>query len=92
MSTHECQNSVYTVLAYIRFVLVGVACGLFEGAYYSAQIVQRCTVQSRARSNQGAQSNRGNTVYICGPDVEQWFSVAIAMLIICDSVYTVSVV
>ena len=25
---------IYTVLAYIRFVLVGVERGLFEGAYY----------------------------------------------------------
>ena len=28
--------ALYTVLAYIRLVLVGVACGLFESAYYSA--------------------------------------------------------
>ena len=44
LSTHEYQNSVYTVLAYIRLVLVGVVRGLFEGAYYSAQITQRCEV------------------------------------------------
>ena len=34
---------IYTVLAYIRLVLVGVARGLFVGTYYSAQITQRCT-------------------------------------------------
>ena len=31
-------------IAYIGLVLVGVARGLFEGAYYSAQIMQRCAV------------------------------------------------
>ena len=44
LSTHEYQNCAYTVLAFIRLVLVGVACDLFEGTYYSAQITQRCAV------------------------------------------------
>ena len=31
-------------IAYIRLVLMGVARDLFEGAYYSAQLTQRCVV------------------------------------------------
>ena len=34
----------YTVLVYMQLVLLGVAHGLFEGAYYSAEIMQRCAV------------------------------------------------
>ena len=37
----------------LRLVLVGVARGLFEGAYYSAQITQRCAV-NRGRGLIGA--------------------------------------
>ena len=37
-------NYYYTILAYIRLVLVGVARDLFEGVYYSAQIMQWCAV------------------------------------------------
>ena len=42
LDTDEFQMNLLSWL-----VLVGVACGLFKGTYYSAQIMRQCVVQLR---------------------------------------------